>query len=153
MDLFQHLGEIILGKGENHSDGLDLSDYSQNWSTAGLHEIARINKTQTDTPGKWRDNVTVGKLYLVEIKGSLIGSHESFVLGDDLFLIVQLLFRDRVSAPRGLIARQLHFCVCQGVGVACRSARRCLDLRLDLAGIDVDQRVTFLNGLSFSIMD
>ena len=152
MKLVEHAGEIILGQGENHSDGLDLGDNGQDCAAAGLHEIARVDQAQADSPGERRHDVAVGKLHLVEIKSALIRPDQSLVLGNYLFLILKLLFRDGIAIPGLLIAIQIHFGLRQQAGIAFESAFGRLDLCCKLARINVDQRITLMNRLALSIM-
>src|ERR1700753_1185782 len=81
MELVEYAGQVILGQRENHCDGLDLGDYSQYCAAGGLHQIAGIDQTQANSACERRHDMAVGKLYLVEIEGTLIRSDQSFVLG------------------------------------------------------------------------
>src|ERR1700733_659529 len=81
MDLVEHAGQVILGQRENNCDGLDLGDTSPACAAGGLHEIAGIDQTQANSARERRNDMAVGKLYLVEIKGTLIRPDQPFVLG------------------------------------------------------------------------
>jgi hypothetical protein len=70
----------------------------------------------------------------------------------NFFLILKLLLRDGIAVPGLLITTQIHFGLRQQAGIAFKRALGRLDLRCKLARIDVDQRITLMNHLAFSIM-
>src|SRR5580698_9076142 len=118
MNLLEHLGEKILGYRENYRDGLYLCDHREHCAATGLHEIPGIHEAQADTPGERRDDMTVGKLNLFEIKRSLIGPYKPLVLSNDLYLIIELLPCNGVAAPGLLESIQVHFGLRQYISVA-----------------------------------
>ena len=84
-------------------------------------------------------------LHLVVLHGALVVFHRSLILQHQLFLVFQRLPRNGVFGPGILIALQVHLRFGQQVLVALQRALRLLQLRLVGPGIDIDQRIAFMD--------
>ncbi len=78
--------------------------------------------------------------------------HGSLVLEHHLFLVLQRLARDGILGPCILIALQIHLRFGEQVLVAFQRALRLGELRLIRPGIDIDQRIAFVNCLPLAVM-
>src|ERR1700733_6000862 len=78
--LLQHVGEVILGEGEDYGDGLDLGNDGEHGAAAGLDQVAGIDEAEANASGEGRDDVAVGQLHLVKVEGALIGLDQPLVL-------------------------------------------------------------------------
>ena len=149
--LLLQLAHIVFRNGEDHGDGLQLGDDGQGRGGGGYGEVARIDQAETDAAVNGRGDVGVSQLYLVVLQGALVGFDRALVLQDELLLVVQGLFRDRVARPGILVALEVHFGLGQQVGVPVQRPLGGEHVGLVLPGIDLDQELAALDQLTFTV--
>ena len=96
--------------------------------------------------------MAVFELNLVILHGALIVLYSALILEHDLFLIVEQLLVDGILRPCIAIAVHIHLGLGKNVGISLQRALGFEQLRLVGAGIDVDQRIAFLDELPFCVM-
>ena len=146
-----HLRQAVFRHGEDHGNGLHLSNNHQHGGCACLRHVSGVHQSKTDPAGNGCGDVAVAKLNLVVIDGALIVFDRSLVLQHNLFLVVQQLFLYPVSRPCCSVSIQVHLGLCQNIGVALQRSLGLQKLCLIWPRIDLDQRISFLNELPLAV--
>ena len=94
--LLQDPGDIVLRKGEDDRDRLDLREEDDAVRIARRHVVALVDLPQADPAGDRRGDVAVGEVQLRAVHGALVRLCHPLVLGDQRPLRVDLLLRDGV---------------------------------------------------------
>ena len=97
--------------------------------------------------------MTESDLDLVILNRAFVILYRALILQHDFFLIVEGLLRDGVPRPRIAIPLQIHFCLCEHVGVTLERAFGLHELRFKGPGIDIDQCLAFANQLTFLVIN
>ncbi len=151
-----HLGDnfvqIVFRQSENHRDWLDLRDHQQGGCSIRGDQISGIDQAKPNPAIDGRSNVAIGHLHLVILQGALIVLDGALILQDEFFLVFESLSRNGVALPGVLIALQIHLGFRQQILIALQSTLRLHHLRLIGSGVEIDQRVTLMNQLTFAIM-
>jgi len=107
---------MVLRHGEAHIDRCDLGDDGDAGSAPRTDVVARVHRAQANAAIDGRGD---GGITQVELRGlhlGLVGNHRAFELLGQGGLRVQVLARNRILVPQGLVALERH--------------ARCIELRL-----------------------
>src|SRR5580700_1485619 len=148
-----HLCEVVFRNGEDYGDWLQLCDHCQSRGPACLNDVAGIHQPQAYATVDRRRNVAEGDLDLLVLHRTLVVFYRALILQDELFLVVERLLGNAVPRPCVAVTLKIHLRLGKDIGIAFECALGLQELRLEGAGIDIDQWLPLANQLAFLVMD
>jgi len=82
LHLFDDVGDVVLGQGEDDRDGMQLGQHHQAGGIAGRDIIALVDQAEADPAVHRRDNVAVNEIELSIIQCGLVGFDQTHVLAN-----------------------------------------------------------------------
>lgn len=139
----------ILGKREDHSDGLELGYDQQGIGVSGVDHVSDIYEAKSDAAVYGRCDARVYELELGVIDGRLIGFDGAFKLAHQCLLAVVLLLRNDAFLEESLIAVVVKLGIFQLSLVAGQGRFGLLEGDLVRPRVDHEQKLTLLHNLAF----
>ncbi len=145
--------ELILGRGKDHADRIELRDDQQSIGIGSMHDVSRIHQPQTHQSRDGRRNVSVNQIQLGAVDLRLIGFDGAFILRHQRPLRIELLLRNRVLLHQGFVSLQIKVRVLEQRLIVDELSLGLLQLHFIGPRIDLHQQVALMNDLPLFELD
>src|SRR6185437_6968167 len=140
-ELAVDLRQILLGKGEEDRDRLDLGNDRHGLGVAGVDDVAGIHLAEADAAGDGGGDLAVREVQSGGLDRGLVAGHRALVLVHECSLRIKLLLGNDVLLVQGQVALIVNLIVVIQGGVMRELALGLGKGSLVGTGINIDQQV------------